>query len=214
MLKAVILPVGTFAVGGLLGILIGVVAVSIGQQEAATPRTVEETVTETRYVTVTAPPEEHATATASASATASATDPGEATMSCEIGEECDLGPGTVLVTGAREAKTLTAEYATAEAGNFVVVEYTYTWNGDAPTDLGEIPWTLTDGEGNSYTYDFDVTNNIAVSEDKSTIYEEAQPGVALPGMVIFSVAPDSGDFTLTVTDLGNPQAGEAANINL
>jgi hypothetical protein len=33
-------------------------------------------------------------------------------------------------------------------------------------------------------------------------------------MAVFSVAPEARDFTLTITDLANPQAGQSANVEL
>jgi hypothetical protein len=71
-----------------------------------------------------------------------------------------------------------------------------------------------DGDGTKYTFDFDAANNCAVGQNRSTIYEAVQPGVAKPGMAVFSVAPEAQDFTLTITDLANPQAGQSANVEL
>jgi len=108
---------------------------------------------------------------------------------------------------------LTAEYTPPKRGSYVVVEFDYTYNGDTPVSLGEIPWVLTDGEGKSYNYDSDATIDYS-NVDESILYEEVNPGVARPGKAIFAVAPDASDFTLTITDLATPQAGQAANVEL
>jgi hypothetical protein len=208
--KTAILPAACLLVGLVMGIL-GGLAVGGGGSEAAESK--PKTVTVEKTVEVSVPQEASASPSPIASAFAGLS-PERATKSCDVGRECNLGSGTVLIEHAEETDTLIADYSSPMSGNFVVVNFTYTWNGDSPTSLGEIPWTLTDGDGTTYTYDFDATNKFAVSEDKSTLYEEVQPGVAKQGLVVFSVAPDAQDFTLTITDLATPQAGESANVEL
>jgi hypothetical protein len=202
-------------VGVILGFFGGLIAAGPGSggDQAQEP----QTVTKTKYVTVHAPQGGGTTPSASASSSASSAGigPQQATKDCRVGEACDLGPSTVTVQNAQKTTTITPSYATAASGNFVVVRFTYTWQGTSPTSLGgEIPWTLTDGDGKRYTYDFDVTNNYASDQNMSTIYEQVQPGVANRGLVVFSVSPNAEDFTLTITDLATPQAGEAANVKL
>jgi Domain of unknown function (DUF4352) len=208
--RTAILTGGALVVGLLLGLLTGIVAGTLlaGPDQAQSPKTV--TVKETEYVTVTASPTPSPTSTATATATATA-DPEQATKTCKIGQKCDLGSGTVLIRNAKKVGVLTAEYTPPKQGSYVVVEFDYTYNGDSPVSLGEIPWVLTDGEGRSYNYDSDATIDYS-NVDESILYEEVNPGVTRPGKAIFAVAPDAKDFTLTITDLATPQAGEAANV--
>jgi Domain of unknown function (DUF4352) len=131
-----------------------------------------------------------------------------------VGQECDLGSASVLIESAERTDALTPDYASPMSGDFMVISFAYTWKGDSPVSLGEIPWVLTDGDGTTYTFDFDATNNYAVDQNRNTIFEEVQPGVTKPGMAVFSVAPEAQDFTLTITDLANPQAGQSANVEL
>jgi hypothetical protein len=108
---------------------------------------------------------------------------------------------------------LSSDYSSVRSGHFVVIDFIYTYKGKQPVSLGEIPWTLTDGSGSTYTYDFDATNTYS-GYNENIIYAKVQPGVSKPGKAIFSVAPDAKDFTLTIADLANPQGGDAANVEL
>jgi hypothetical protein len=209
--RTAILAAGCLLVGLVVGLL-GGLAIGGGGSEAAQSN--PKTVTVERTVEVTISQEASTSSSTSASASASAgLGPEQATKSCDMGQECDLGPGTVVIEQAQKTDTLTSDFSSPMSGNFVVVNFTYTWNGDQPVSLGEIPWTLTDGDGTTYTYDFDATNNFSDYQE-NIIYAEVQPGVAKRGKAIFSVAPDAQDFTLTITDLATPQAGETANVEL
>jgi hypothetical protein len=207
-LRTAIIGIGAFVIGILLGASIGIVAGTIAAPQASSPRTV----TETRYVTVVAPEEASAPSSPSASASASV-QPGQATKECQVGKKCDLGTGAVLIQSAQRTNQLSADYSSVRSGNFVVIDFAYTYQGQQPVSLGEIPWTLTDSSGSTYTYDFDATNTYS-GYNENIIYEKVQPGVQRQGKTIFSVAPDAKDLTLTITDLANPQGGEAANVEL
>jgi Domain of unknown function (DUF4352) len=209
-LRTAILTGGALVVGLLLGLLVGLVAGTVldSPEQAQRPKTV----TVERIVTVPTP--EQASPSPSPTATATAgLNPEQATKSCQVGKACELGPGTVTIEQAQKTQTLTSDYSSPRSGNFVVVNFSYTWNGDQPVTLGEIPWTLTDGDGRTYTYDFDATNTYS-DVNESIIYADVQPGVTKGGKAIYAVAPNSQDFTLTITDLATPQAGEAANVEL
>jgi Domain of unknown function (DUF4352) len=155
-----------------------------------------------------------ATSGSSASASASAiAGPEQAEIECSIGRECNLGTGTVLVEKAQKTNTLTADYMQPKSGNYVVVQFRYTYNGNKPITTGEIPWMLTDGQGRSYQFASDETIEYS-NVDESIMYEDINPSVAKKGKAIFAVAPDADDFTLTITDLATPQAGKVANLEL
>jgi hypothetical protein len=203
--KLAILTVGTLLVGLVVGFVAGV---AIGGQQTTWAR--PDIVSVEKTVEVTAPQAEQQ---ASASASASVA-PGQADKDCRIGQECDLGSASLLIESAMRTDTLTPYYASPMSGDFVVISFAYTWKGDSLVSLGKIPWVLTDGDGTKYTFDFDATNNYAVDQNRSTLYEMGQPGVTKPGMAIFSVAPEAKDFKLTITDLANPQAGQSANVGL
>ncbi len=149
-----------------------------------------------------------ASGSASASAAAGAPEPDK---ECTIGKACDLGPGSALIRSVQPTKTLTAEYASSKSGNFVVVEFDYTFQGNTGVTLDEPQWLLEDGSGNVYSYDFDLTLEYSGLEN-DIIYAELQPGVAKGGMIVYQVAPDAEDFTLYINDLALPQEGQIAEL--
>jgi hypothetical protein len=136
-----------------------------------------------------------------------------ADVTCEIGQECDLGESSVTVTSAEQVQSVNAMSETLE-GNFVVIEFDYTHGGDTATDLGEPPFKLLDGEGNTYSLNFDATSSYGIENDRSLIYETVQPGVSAQGTAIFEVASEATDFTLIIADLVAPQANSVAEVPL
>jgi hypothetical protein len=100
-----------------------------------------------------------------------------------------------------------------KSGNFVVVEFTYTHNGNRPATVFGMPWRLVDGQGRSYQYDSDLTIEYS-NVNESILFEDVNPGVSRPGKAIFRVAPDAEAFTLIIVDLATPQGSEAAEIEL
>ena len=175
-MKLAILTVGTLLVGLVVGFVAGV---AIGGQQTTWAR--PDIVSVDKTIEVTVPQEEQqASATGSASASASVA-PEQADKDCQVGQECDLGSASVLIESAMRTDTLTPYYAPPMSGDFLVISFAYTWKGDSLVSLGNIPWVLTDGDGTKYTFDFDATNNYAVDQNRSTLYEMGQPGVTKPG---------------------------------
>ena len=194
----------TFAAGLILGI---VISTSGAESDASSPRTV--TVEKTVAVKKTDKMPKQATATATASASALA----EPSMTCQLDKECNLELSSVNVTGAQKVGVLKSDFYQSKRGNFVVVDFTYTWNGGAPVDLDEPSWIVRDSQGRSYTYDFDATNWY-VPDGRDATYAEVMPGVPKQGRVIFEVASDSEGFTLVINDLAKPQESKSAKIVL
>ncbi len=141
--------------------------------------------------------------------------PGDAPaeVTCAADQVCDLGGSSVTVTSVQQTPTVKALGKTLE-GNFVIVEFDYTYGGNAPADVDEPPFRLTDREGNTYSLNFDATSPYGIEKDRHLIYETVQPGVETPGTAIFQVAPEAEGFTLLVVDLVSPQANKSARIPL
>lgn len=133
-------------------------------------------------------------------------------LTCEVGNECDLGESSITVTGTSQAQTINTSFGETFEGDFVVVEFDYTYGGSVPSDLDEPPFLLRDKNGNSYSLNFEATNAYGIDKDRSLIYETVQPGVAAPGTAIFEVSPDAEDFTLILQDLVSPQTSETAEV--
>ncbi|MDP9454630.1 MAG: DUF4352 domain-containing protein [Actinomycetota bacterium] len=132
---------------------------------------------------------------------------------CAVGQVCDLGVSSVTVTSVQQTPVVSTSLDTFE-GNFVVVEFDYTYGGNAPVDTDEPPFQLADQDGNTYSLNFEATSSYGIENDRSLIYTTVQPGVTAPGTAIFEVAPDAAGFTLLVEDLVEPQANQSARIPL
>jgi hypothetical protein len=209
--RTAIIGIGAFVVGLLLGAIVGIVAGTLAAPEqASSPRTI----TETRYVTVVEPQEASASSSASASASASAGAP-VPDKECKVGQECDLGPGSVTVTAVSRAKALNESFSgTTYNGNFVVVEFEYVYGGSGPATTGDNPWLVENNEGQTFTWASDETIGIGIDRDRDLVSVDVQPGIPNPGLVVFELAPDSEPSALYIGDLVNPQGGDVARLEL
>lgn len=192
----------TFGAAGVVAVLAVGCGDAVERDVSPKPRTV--VVEKTVEVTARAKEVEETTVSALRSS-------GEKT--CEVGRECDLGESSVTVTGSEQVQTITAVGETYE-GDFVVVEYDYTYGGNSPTDLGEPPFGLRDGDGNTYSLNFDASSSYEIENDMGAIYETVQPGVTVQGAAVFEVAPGAQDFTLLIEDLVSPRASASAEVPL
>ncbi|AHY45705.1 protein of unknown function (DUF4352) [Rubrobacter radiotolerans] len=132
-------------------------------------------------------------------------DGGSPDSTCEVGRECEVGGSTVEVTSVQETQTINTSLGDTFEGEFVIVEFDYTYGGSEPVDLGEPTFRLRDGSGSEYSADFDVTSAYGIDNDRSLTFETVQPGVSSPGVVVFEVAPSARDFTLLAADLVSPR---------
>ncbi len=204
-----VLLAAVFLVTLAAGFVLGVAAERGGEETAsAPPRTVtlEKTVERTLIVQ-----EETTTATATATAAAARE---QADMQCEIEQECDLGVSSITVTSAKQAQTINTSRGDTFEGNFVIVEFDYTYGGSAPADTGEPPFQVFDGDNNAYSLHFEATSAYGIDHDRTLTFTTVQPGVPTQGTAIFEVSPDAEDFTLLVADLISPQSNKAAEIPL
>ena len=192
------------------GFVLGVAAERGGEETASAPPprtvTVEETVERTL-------PVQEETTMATATATAAAVRE-QADMQCEIEQECDLGVSSVTVTSAKQDRTINTSVGDKFEGNFVIVEFDYTYGGSAPAETGGPPFQVFDGDNNAYSLHFEATSAYGIDHDRTLIFTTVQPGVPTQGTAIFEVSPDAEDFTLLVVDLISPQSNKAAEIPL
>jgi hypothetical protein len=192
------------------GFVLGVAAERGGEETASAPPprtvTVEETVERTL-------PVQEETTMATATATAAAVRE-QADMQCEIEQECNLGVSSITVTSAKQAQTINTSVGDTFEGNFVIVEFDYTYGGSAPADTGEPPFQVYDGDNNAYSLHSEATSAYGIDHDRTLIFTTVQPDVPTQGTAIFEVSPDAEDFTLLVADLISPQTNKAAEIPL
>jgi Domain of unknown function (DUF4352) len=205
-----VLLAAAFLVTLAAGFVLGVAAERSGEETASAPppRTVTVEKTVERTLTV-----QEDTTTATATSTA-ATAREQADMQCEIEQECDLGVSSITVTSAKQDRTINTSVGDTFEGNFVIVEFDYTYGGSAPAETGEPPFQVFDGDNNAYSLHFEATSAYGIDHDRTLIFTTVQPGVPTQGTAIFEVSRDAEDFTLLVADLISPQSNKAAEIPL
>ena len=156
-----------------------------------------------------------ASGSASASASQSAGAERTADKECSIGKECDLGQSSVTVTSAERTQQINIDFSSSVyAGEYVVVEYDYTYGGSSPVTVDEPEWAIQDAEGTEYSLNWDVTSSYEIDRGRELMGAEVQPGVPTSGAAVFEVAPGAKDLVLFVVDLSNPQQGDVAQIPL
>ena len=196
-------------VGGVLGLIVGV-GLGGGADTAEKPRTVTET--KTKYVTVI---EEPTSASSSPSASASQSAGGEivADKECSIGQECDLGQSSVTVTSAERTQQVNIDFnSSVYSGEYVVVEYDYTYGGTSPVTVDEPGWLIQDAEGTQYSFNYEVTLSYEIDRERELMGAEVQPGVPTSGAAVFEIAPDAEGLDLFIIDISNPRQSDVARI--
>lgn len=135
------------------------------------------------------------------------------TISCEVGTSCDLGESTLTITRAEATDFIATSLGNYE-GNYVLVEFAYTYGGTQPATVQDYYWKLEDSQSRTYRYAFDPTSSYEIDKERLLLYEEINPGTKNPGAIVFEVAPDAEGFTLHVKDLIRPQTSKQAKVAL
>ncbi len=121
-----------------------------------------------------------------------------------IGQPITVGDVTWRVTNARQANQLSQQdvpkqFADTEQGNFVVVDFDFTNNGNEPATLSTTSLALIDSQGRESEPDSDKFQYIP--RDRNIfVLDRINPGVTRPGQAIFTVAPGASGFQLQVGD--------------
>jgi hypothetical protein len=132
---------------------------------------------------------------------------------CNVAASCDLGESTVTITRAKATDLISTSMDNFE-GDFMLVEFDYTYGGAQPATVQEYNWKLEDSKGRTYRYAFDPTSTYEIDQERSLIYEKINPGTKNPGAIIFEVAPDAKNFTLYIKDLIRPKSSKQAKVDL
>lgn len=124
-----------------------------------------------------------------------------------VGQPVTAGDAQWVVTEARQATQLTAEFADPEQGTFVIVNFDFTNNGSEAVTLDTASLTLIDSQGRESQADPDKFQYIP--EDRNIFLNNVNPGVTDQGQAIFTVAPDASGFRLQVgdTDVFSDESG-------
>ena len=102
--------------------------------------------------------------------------------------------------------------AKKKKGNYVIVDFLFTNNADEATRLDSATLTLLDGEGCEIKASPD--DFMYIAPGKNIFSENVNPGVTKDGEVIFTVAPETKDFTLRAGDTDAFITDENAYIDL
>ena len=130
-----------------------------------------------------------------------------------MGKACDLGDSVTTITRVEETDLISTSLGNSE-GNFVLIEFNYTFGGTKPAMVQEYRWKLEDGQGRTYNYAFNPTSNYEIAKNRMLLYEKINPSVQEKGAIVFKVAPDAKDFTLQIKDLIQPKTSKSADIPL
>jgi hypothetical protein len=116
----------------------------------------------------------------------------------KVGDTLQAGKVSWQLTTARQATELKSAFGDKKQGNFVIVDFIFTNNGDEATTLDTASLVLIDSEGRESESDPDAYEYIDPSKD--IFLENINPGVSKAGEAIFTVAPDAHGFVLRAGD--------------
>ncbi len=116
----------------------------------------------------------------------------------KIGEPLRVGDVTWVVEDAKVVTELTSTYEKPLRGTFVVVNFTFTNEGNEAATLDTASLALIDSEGRRNEADPDKFGYIP--DDRNIFLENVNPGVTDKGQAIFTVAPGSTGFKLELGD--------------
>lgn len=124
--------------------------------------------------------------------------PGQSGPRGKVGDTLKAGTVSWQVTTARQATELKSAFGDKKQGNFVIVDFVFTNNGDEATTLDTASLVLLDSEGREFESDPDSYEYIDPSKD--IFLENINPGVSKQGEAILTVAPDAHGFVLRAGD--------------
>ena len=116
----------------------------------------------------------------------------------QIGQSVPIGDVEWTVVSARQATELSSQFGDTKQGNFVIVDFNFTNQGNEAVTLDPVSLTLIDAQGRESEADTDSFGYIPA--DKDIFLEQVNPGVTREGQVIYTVAPDASGFQLRAGD--------------
>lgn len=118
----------------------------------------------------------------------------------QVGDTVKVGNVAWQVTNAQQTSALKSQFGSRpKRGNFVIVDFLFTNNGNEAVTLDTISLTLKDERGRKFEPDTDTFEYVPARKD--IFLTQVNPGVSQEGRVIFTVAPDASGFTLHAGDL-------------
>lgn len=124
-----------------------------------------------------------------------------------IGQSVTVGDASWVVTSAEPRTRLTSQFLPSKQGNFVVVNFRFTNNGNESKTLHQNALKLLDRDEREFDPDTDTFGYIP--NERNIFLEQVNPGVTEDGEVIFSVAPGASGFRLEISDTNMFRSGKA-----
>ena len=119
----------------------------------------------------------------------------------QIGETVTVGDASWIVTDAYPTNQINNTYGgalPAKQGDFVVVDFHFTNDGNEAKTLHQQAVQLIDSDGRESDPDTDTFGFIP--REKNIFLEQVNPSVSKEGQVIFSVAPGGSGYKLRLKD--------------
>ena len=117
-----------------------------------------------------------------------------------MGEDVKVGDVAYNLTSAEQVTQLKDPYGLEPPmeGNFIVVSFVFTNNGDEPASVSDIGMYLYDDQGRQFETDTDAA--FFLPEDKSLyLLDRVNPGLSKEIQTVYSVPPDAKGFELEVS---------------
>ena len=117
-----------------------------------------------------------------------------------IGDTITVGDASWVVNNVERSGVLTDSFGArpAREGNFLIVDFAYTNNGDKAKTLHQGALEVVDSSGRSSEPDTDTL--LYIPNELNIFLEQVNPGVTENGRVIFSLSPDASGLKLVLKD--------------
>ncbi len=115
-------------------------------------------------------------------------------------EAVQIGDVSWTVSNATRANEVSDEFGSSKQGSFVIVDLSFTNEGEEQTTLDAGSLNVVDSEGR--IHETDPESDIYVPQDLNIFLDQVNPGVSRDARVIFSVPPDAEGFVLRANDTG------------
>jgi hypothetical protein len=116
------------------------------------------------------------------------------------GDSITVGDASWVVTNVERASSLSDTFGVrpAREGNFVIVDFAFTNNGNESKTLHQQALEVVDSSGRRSEPDTD--SLLYIPNELNIFLEQVNPGVTDNGRVIFSLAPDASGLKLALKD--------------
>jgi hypothetical protein len=125
-----------------------------------------------------------------------------------IGDTITVGDASWVVNNVERSGVLSDSFGArpAREGNFVIVDFAFTNNGDKAKTLHQQALEVVDSSGSRSEPDTDTL--LYIPNELNIFLEQVNPGVTENGRVIFSLSPDASGLKLVLKDTNLFKSGQ------